>query len=97
MKYKNEWFLCVFFCGMFLLQIWVAQAQNNNNKLTDYSAATLQAAYKITHDPQLIGQLGLQARDATKNQENSKRESRRSQKIEKKINFVWYNPWSWFN
>lgn len=91
MKYKSGCILVVFFTGMFLLQIWVAQAEGEQ-VLTKFSSATVKAVLKILkNNREQIGLLSLKESQQKNKKSNS---SNRNEQAKKEV--VWYKPWTWF-
>lgn len=93
MNNKSGCILVGFFGAMFLLQIWVAQAQTNRD-LSDRDPVAMQAMSKITHDQDLIKQLKWSSLEKSEQQPKKSTSGNGKKKVEKEV--VWYNPWTWF-
>lgn len=87
---KYVYFLGGLFGVMFLLQIWVAQAEND--RIKNASAKALEADLKIVRDNNLRKQVGLSER-AEKGQRTVAQKESKKTIVEE---FVWYKPWTWF-
>lgn len=100
MKHINGCILVVFFCSMFLLQIWVAQAQTEKkSKLEGGDPKVIQALHIIINKSAVKKQYFPSLEESDKNsitKASVKGVKKVKTQKEDDKELVWYKPWTWF-
>ena len=103
MNTKEKYIVASIFTAMFLLQIWVADAEGervteeNQLEISDLSPQALQALNKMMNDSTLREQAGFGPKDEAVTPAVVKNEIKKDKKEKnEEADFVWYKPWTWF-